>query len=339
MKAATFMGPGEIGIADYDRPEPPPAWVRIGISAAGICGTDLHFLEAKRFANNGIRPGHEVAGIIDAVGDDVDMETGTLVTVEPVIGCGECHPCGTGFPNRCPDFRLFGLSEPGGLAEYLNVPAQLVHPLPADLSPEIGALTEPMAVCSRGIRRGQVAVGNRVAILGAGAVGLQTLIVARAAGAGEVFVTARYPRQAELARHLGATAVFPDGQALFDAVGNQTVDVVIETVGSSADTLTEAVRVARPGGRIVMLGIFDDSPSIPGLDFAVRELTLVGSSCYGRENPVSDFALAARLVSDHRDTLSELVSHRFSLDQVTKAFATAADKSSGAIKVEIIPGA
>lgn len=338
MKATVFTGPNGVSVAEYVKEDPPPGWVRIGISAAGICGSDLHFLAAHSFPNQGMRPGHEVAGFVDAVGDGAAIDTGTHVTVEPLMGCGTCRPCNTRLPNRCRDFRIFGVTDPGGLAEYLNVPADTLHAMPADLESAVAALSEPMAVCCRGVRRGEVRFGDRVAILGAGAVGLLSIVAAKAAGASEVLVSARYPRQAELASLVGATRVFSSGAALLDAAGNEHIDVVMETVGGTANTLTEAVRVVRPGGRIVMLGIFDKKASLPGMEFAVRELTLTGSSCYANDSEVGDFAMATALVRRHRDVLAELVSHRFSLDQVRQAFHTAMDKSAGAIKVQVMPG-
>lgn len=224
------------------------------------------------------------------------------------------------------------------MADYFDVPAACLHVLPDALDDNVAALCEPMAVCVRGVRLGGVGIGDRVAVLGAGTIGLLSILVARNAGASEVFVTARYPRQAELARALGATRVYEDRDALLDELGDQLVDVVIETVGGHADTVAEAVSIARPGATIAVLGVFAGSASFPGLDFIGRELTMVGSSCYARDRRVGDFALATDLTIAHENQLPELVSHRFALDQVVDAFAAAADKSGGAIKVQVMPG-
>jgi threonine dehydrogenase-like Zn-dependent dehydrogenase len=337
MKAAVFSGRGAIGVAERKMPEPAPGWVRIGVSAVGICGSDLHIYGGAIGDPTGLQPGHEVAGVIDSLGDGVTLSVGTKVALEPITACGKCFQCATGHRNRCAEHRLFGVTARGGMAEYLSVPADGLHVVPADLNDNVAALAEPMAVCVRGARRARIELGARVAVLGAGTIGLLSILTARDAGASDVFVTARHPHQQALARALGATRVFGNIDEMTKDVGPQSMDVVVETVGGKSDSLTEAVDVAARGGTIAMLGVFEGSPRIPGLPFADRELTLVGSYCYARDARVGDFAYGASLLSKHRDVLDALVTHRFTLDEVAKAYATAADKTSGSVKVQIEP--
>jgi L-iditol 2-dehydrogenase len=334
MKAAVIRGRGVIEVIDRPLPEPQPGWVRLATRAVGICGTDLHLFNGRLADATGLQPGHEVAGTVDAAGEGVDLATGTAVAVEPLHACGVCFHCRTGSPNRCERRRLFGVSARGGMAEFLTVPASCLHAVPADLDAHVAALAEPMAVAVRGVRLGGVAAGDRVAVLGAGTIGLVSILAARVAGASEVIATARYPQQRELAKVLGAAHTYPDSSALLAAAGGQ-VDVIIETVGGHADTLADAVAIARSGATIVMLGVFDGAPAIPGLPFSQKELTLVGSNCYGRERALGDFALATRLVGEHRTRLAALVTHRYALDEIAAAYATASDKKSGAVKVQI----
>jgi len=335
MKAAIFQGTESIGIRQRDLPDTPPGWVRLAVTAAGICGSDLHLYHGNLGPNKGIQPGHEVTGIVDAVGDDCSISTGTRVALEPILGCHSCHFCNVGAANLCPDTRLFGFALPGGLAEYVSVPEAALHVLPQDLNNKAAALCEPIAVCIRGMRIGDIAPGQRVVILGAGSIGLLSILTARAAGAAEVLITARHPHQQELAAALGADRIYPSAEALLKEIGEQHADVVLETVGGSADTVTEAVRVARTGGRIVMLGVFDSDPKLPGFQFFQKELTLAASNCYGREATVGDFALGTELVTAHAGLLEQLVTHTFALDQIAEAFATANDKSTRSIKVQI----
>jgi threonine dehydrogenase-like Zn-dependent dehydrogenase len=337
MKAAVFGDGGSIGIKERDLPEPEPGWVRIAVTAGGICGSDLHVMHSALGNPKGIRPGHEIAGLIDATGDDTVIETGTHVAVEPILGCGACHHCHVGRANLCGETRLFGIALPGGLAEYVCVPETLVHRLPEDLDKSSAALSEPMAVCVRGARIGRVSMGDRVVIIGAGTIGLLSILTARHAGAGEVLITARHPHQQALARALGADRVFDGAASLLAEVGDQHADVVVETVGGATDTLSEAVQIARTGGRIAVLGVFSGTPSIPGMPFFSKELTLAASNCYGREAELGDFALGAALATEHADLIRPLVTHTFSLDEVEKAFATAEDKSTRSIKVQIQP--
>jgi alcohol dehydrogenase len=140
-----------------------------------------------------------------------------------------------------------------------------------------------------------------------------------------------------MATALGADAVFDSSSALLHAVGDQHVDVVVETVGGRADTLAEAVSIARHGARVVLLGVFDGDCRLPGLAFFTKELTLRASNCYGRECHQTDFAIATQLVDKHCGALGALVTHQFKLDQVAEAFATAADKATHSIKVQVQP--
>jgi len=337
MKAAVFSGPRTLNVVDRNMPEPAPGWVRIGVTAVGICGSDLHIYGGIIGDPTGLQPGHETAGVIDAIGEGVTLATGAKVAIEPITSCGVCFQCRTGHRNRCVDHRLFGIKARGGMAEYMTVPEDCLHLLPGDLDDNVAALAEPMAVCVRGVRRAQIDVGDRVAVLGAGTIGLLSVLTAREAGAGEIFVTARYPHQRALAKALGATEVFATIDQLIESLGPHSMDVVVETVGGRSDALTEAVNVAAPGATIAMLGVFEGSPRIPGLPFADHELTLVGSYCYGRDARVGDFAHGTTLLTKHRATLPDLVTHRFKLDEVARAYAVAADKSSGSIKVQIEP--
>jgi threonine dehydrogenase-like Zn-dependent dehydrogenase len=337
MKAAAFADPGSIEIIEAQTPELPPGWVRLSVASVGICGTDLHLLHGMMGDRRGIQPGHEVSGIIEHVGDGVALQSGTRVAVEPAHGCGECHHCQSGFPNRCAKLTLFGVTTNGGMADLLAVPAQCLHPIAADVSLTMAALCEPLAVCLRAARLADIGPGDRVAILGAGSIGLVAIVAARAAGAEEVYITARHPHQQALAQAMGADRVFANGRDAAAALGNENVDVVIETVGGEADTLTEAIYLARPGGTIAMLGAFAGTPEVPAFVFMAKELRLVGSNCYGHDGPHGDFALATQLAQKYQDDLLPLVTHTFALDQVAEAFATAEDKSTRSVKVHVQP--
>ena len=328
MKAAVYQADGSIAAQERDLPEPKPGWVRLAVTAGGICGSDLHIMHGGLGSPAGMQPGHEIAGLVDALGDGATLTTGTQVAVEPIVGCGGCHHCHVGRANLCGDVRLFGIALPGGLAEYVCVPESLTYALPRDMAAATAALSEPMAVCVRGARIGRIGLGDRVAVIGAGTIGLLSILTARNAGAAEVLVTARHPHQQELARALGADRVYDGAAALLSDVGDQYVDVVVETVGGSNETIAEAVQIARTAGRISMLGVFTGSPALPGMAFFSKELTLAASNCYSREAEHADFALGTELAVRHASLIAPLVTHTFGLDEVAKAFATADDKSS-----------
>ena len=338
MKAAVYSEDGSISLREVEIPELRDDWVQLAVTAVGICGTDLHIKNGALGSPAGIRPGHEVAAVIDKCGSDVQLASGTAVVVEPVLGCGGCIHCQSGCPNRCPTKDFFGYSLPGGLAEIMQVPASLVQPVESKLAPGISALSEPMGICVRGARRASVQPGQKVAILGAGSIGLLSILSAYEAGAKEVAISARHPHQQELAHSFGASAVYANSDELLKENGDQYFDLVIETVGGSASTLAEAILMARTGGTILLLGAFLDEPTIPALRFMTHELTLVSSNCHGHDGEKSDLLQATELVRKKADLLEALVSHRFALDQVAEAFAVAEDKSQGAVKVQLHSG-
>jgi threonine dehydrogenase-like Zn-dependent dehydrogenase len=223
------------------------------------------------------------------------------------------------------------------MAEYMTAPAASVYPLPQGLTGADGALVEPLAVCVRGVRRAGVELGDRVLVLGSGTIGLLSLLTARAAGAAEIAVTARHPHQQAAAEALGANAIYSSSEEAGKGLGESWPDVVIETVGGHAETVKDAVRLARPGANIGLLGIFDRDTPLPGLDFSTKELSLVGSNCYARAGMRSDFDVAVSLLAHHIDDVRRIVTHRFALDEVNQAFQAAADKGSQSIKVAIDP--
>jgi L-iditol 2-dehydrogenase len=337
MRAAIWNDKGTLDVVERPVPAPRPGWVRLAVRSAGICGTDLHFYRGSFPSPAGLLPGHEVGGVVDLPGEGVEMAAGTPVAVEPLVTCGRCAHCLTGNYNRCPQRQLLGVSGRGGLAQYMTAPAASLHPLPEGVPPEAGSLVEPLAVCVRGTRLAEVGLGMRVLILGAGSIGLLCIVTARAAGAAEVHVTARHDGQRAMARALGADGVYGSAEEAARELGERAIDAVIETVGGKATTLAEAVRLVRPGGTIAMLGVFDGDTSLPGLDFSLKEVRLVGSNCYGRAGATSDFAVAVGLLRAHLPDLQALVTHRFPLERINEAFATAADKSTGSIKVTLAP--
>jgi len=337
MRAVIWNAKGTLDVAERPVPEPRPGWVRVRVSAVGICGSDLHFYRGSFPSPAGLLPGHEVGGLVDLAGDGTEIKVGTPVAVEPLVWCGRCPQCLTGNYNRCPQRMLLGVTGRGGLAEYMTAPAASLHALPPDVPPEAGNLVEPVAVCVRGTRLARVGLGARVLILGAGSIGLLSIVTARTAGAAEVHVTARHASQRDKARALGADAVHGSAEDAGRELGERAVDVVIETVGGRASTLADAIHLVRPGGIVSMLGVFEGDTPLPALEFSLKEVSLVGSNCYARFGAGSDFSAAVSLLRARLGDVRSLVTHHFALERVNEAFATAADKSTGSIKVTLAP--
>jgi L-iditol 2-dehydrogenase/L-idonate 5-dehydrogenase len=344
MRAARVRGPQQFGIDEVPVPEAGAGEVRVHIEACGICGSDLHF-HRDALHPVGHTPGHEMCGVVDALGPGVDeLAPGDRVAVEPLSSCGECAPCRAGRDNVCRAMKVLGIHGPGGFAEYVVVPARRLFGLPSDLDPAIGSLTEPVAVSVHGLARGGFEKGQRVLVLGSGAVGLVTILAARHLGAGEVWASARYDVQARSARDMGADRVLMESEADPTALARlgreRDVDLVVETVGGRADTLRAAGAAIRPGGTVSVLGMFLGAVEVDPFPLLLKEGTLAWSNCYDRQGAgPADFETAAALVADERERLSRLLTHRVPLERIAEAYRLASDKRSGAVKVSVLPGA
>ena len=342
MRAAVVSSPKKWEIIEVPRPEPGEGQCRVKIEACGICGSDLHFMHHNMF-NPAFAPGHEMAGIIDAVGPGCDgLQEGQRVTVEPIVGCGQCRSCQDGQHQTCRAMQVLGFALPGGFSEYVVAPAKGLFPVAQDLDPSVVAMGEPVAVSVHGLHRGGFEPGHRVLVLGAGTVGLVTMLAARAMGASEVWASARHAHQAELATTLGATRVLTEEEAdpgKLAALSMQVdFDVVVETVGGSADTLRAACAAVRPGGRVSVLGLFDSSPTLEPFMLLLKEGTLCWSNCYAHPTKDdADFATAVKLLDDERELLARMATHQLPIDDIGEAFRLAGDKSSGAVKVHVRP--
>ena len=226
----------------------------------------------------------------------------------------------------------------GGFAQYVRIPTYAAYRLPASLDYEVGSLTEPLAVTVHAVRLAQVGLGDRVLVLGGGTIGLLSVAAARAAGASDVWITARHPQQRTAAEALGANRVFTGSDVSSELTAEATdnpPDVVIETVGGNADTINEAVHLVRAGGTVAVLGVFTINPTFSALSLMVKEVRLIGSLTYGRPGWRSDFEVALQLLAAAPQRYQQLITHRFPLRDITRGFETALDKRLGSIKVTI----
>lgn len=315
MRAARVSG---TAIDVVDVAEPSGDGVTVHVRATGICGSDLHLLASGAF--DGRILGHEIAGVTD---------DGTVVAVEPVNACGRCAACADGDEPRCPEAtaRLIGIGVDGGLAERVVVPPHLIVPLADGVRVEDACLVEPLAVGVRAVARAGVGPSTRVCVVGGGSIGLAAAVVALAFGA-RVDVVARHDHQLAAAERLG-----------IGPAGDQPYDVVIEAAGSES-ALADAISRCAPGGTVAIPSSYWEAVRIPPMQLGLKEISLVPSSMYGRTTPEGrDVAVAAGILAQTPEIASALVTHRFPLDGVSEAFATAADRASGAIKVAIEPQA
>jgi threonine dehydrogenase-like Zn-dependent dehydrogenase len=333
MRRAQWSSSG-VDLVDIDPGPVPDGWVRLQVTGCGICGSDLHFYRGMRagvlspadFAS----PGHEIAGTnLDGGGGLADA----VYAVEPWINCQDCPECLSGATNLCETGAFLGLMVSGGLASEVDVPSRLLHPVDAGVDAAVASLAEPWAVAVRAVHQARLTeIDERVLVLGGGTIGLLCGVAARDR-VGRVGITCRYPHQAALAERFGLEAVA--SASVDDWATEHRPGVVIETVGGEADTMAEAVRCARTGGRVVVVGVFAAPRPTDYVQVLWKELEIVGSKIYGTVASGSEFGAAVRRMGSVSSELAALQTHHFGLDQIMEAFRIADDKSSRSVKVTI----
>jgi L-gulonate 5-dehydrogenase len=312
MRAAVMVEPQRMRVGEWPTPRPEAGEVLISVGAAGICTGDLHIYHGRNpYARYPQVCGHEIAGVVAAVGEGViRCEVGQRVVVEPFIGCGRCYPCRIGRSNCCTTLTILGVNRAGGFAEYLTAPATHVHIVPEGLTHTLAALAEPIAIAVQACRRGQVEAGDFVLILGCGPIGLALIEVAQMRGA-RVIAADLLADRLEFAVRLGAETLCADDslrQAILDKTDGEGVHVVIEATGS-IKALEQTADLVASGGRIVIVGLMKEGQraAFPALDFTRKEMTIVGSRA-----SIDCFPESLHLIAEGRIKLAEAISE-FSL--------------------------
>ena len=341
MKAAQFYGGKDIRVETVPDPTPEAEQVLVQVEAAGICGSDLHGYH--RQPDKPLSPrigGHELAGQIVDIGKDVtEHKAGERVAIEPISPCNNCPECYNGYYNICANLRHAG----GGFAEFMVARTSNAYSLPDTVSAEGGALAEVYAVAVHAVNRAMVSPGDHVAIIGSGPVGLTIAQVADIAGATSIAVLGKPDAPVQIANEVvGAVPINVDKTDAVEVVmewsNGRGADVVFEAVGGTANTLEQATQIAAKRGRVCMVGGHGAPLTFSERFARSRELTIIWSFCYGRRGGKTEFQIAIDLLAAGKLDPSPLVTHRFSLNEITQAFAVAAGRDEhGSVKVLVMP--
>jgi threonine dehydrogenase-like Zn-dependent dehydrogenase len=304
----------ERGIEVVEVPEPAGDGVRVAIRSAGICGSDLHLID---FGPMPFPLGHELGGVLD---------DGRVVAIDPNDPCETCDQCRDGHRHRCRSMpqRARGTGVAGGMADAIVVDETALVACPEGLSPGDACLVEPLGVAVHGLRLAGAAPEHRVAVVGAGSIGLAAVAAAGPVAA-EVGLVARHDHQRVAGERLGAT---PGCSGEYD--------IVVECAGTS-EALATAADLCRPGGTVLFLSTHWAPVTIPGIPALMKELAFRWAITYGAHDGGRDLDDAAALLATNPTIAEVLVTHRFPLDDAAEAFRVAADRASGSIKVVLEP--
>jgi 2-desacetyl-2-hydroxyethyl bacteriochlorophyllide A dehydrogenase len=334
---AVVTQPGKIEFRDRDLPEISPRDVLIQVKAAAICGSDLHIFKGKHpSAPLPAAVGHELAGQVLNVGRDVTrVKEGDLVTIEPVIACGVCEFCRRGSYHLCIHISFQYRQGQGGFTPYFVVNEDRAFRLPPGMTCLEGALIEPLSVALHAVKKSRMGFGQSAAIFGAGAIGLLTLLLAKRASGGRMFIADIHPMRLQKARELGAYRAIDNRledaiQVILDETDQLGVDRSFEAVGIET-TLVQSLQTLKKGGVATLLGIFENPQvQLPANIFMQREITLSGSQGYNW-----DFQDSLTLLENGAIDLKPLITHCFPLEKLQEGFETLLDPASGAVKVVV----
>ncbi len=313
-----------------------PGEVLVEMSVSGLCGSDKAGVHGEHaFMKPPYYPGHEVVGVVVAAADGVDnVEVGDRVTIEPTLVCGHCKPCLHKMENLCENLQFFGCGyREGGMADVFSVPAARLHIVPKDFTDYQAALIEPLATPVHAVRLAGDLTGRTVAILGAGTIGLLTLIAVRRAGAAKILSTDTLAKKRDLALALGADVVVDAGiddlAAVVRGELGESADFVFDCVANQA-TLGEAIKMAIKGGTVVVLG---GPRKLATVDLPViqeYQIRIQGAATYCWE----DFETAIGIIGGDDFDANRFITATFPLPRAAEAFA--AITAGGEVKILVV---
>lgn len=337
MKASRFLGNKTFAVADLPTPHAGPGELVLRNQVCGVCGTDVHIYHGEPGSadvNPPVVLGHEYSGEVVEVGEGVTgFAVGDHVTVDPNIYCGHCAYCQNGKKQLCPSMEAIGVTRDGGFAQYSRIPASQAFKLEPTVPWEAAAMAEPLACCLHGIDLAGIQVGDKVCVVGGGAIGLLMVQLAKLSGASQIVLSEPNEKRRQVGLQLGANAALdptrPDAQEAFAQVLGGGANVVIECVGN-VPAVKSAFQFAGKGATVLLFSVpkVDATFDLPLFDVYKKELTIKGSFV----NP-DTHARAVALINSGKVDFDPIITHRFTLDQLPEAIAM--QMSDASIKVVV----
>ena len=330
--------PGRIAVEAADIPAPGPDEALVRTIVAGVCGSDLHAARGRHpFVPLPYRPGHEVVGVIETAGSAVKAGApGQRIIVQPYLPCWACKMCTSGRENLCENLQFFGCGyRQGGMADYFTLPADRLHPVPDALDDQAAALIEPLSTPVHAVRLAGDVAGRAIAVLGAGTIGLFTLAVLRAHGAGRVVTTDPLPAKRGRAAALGADVTIdastPDVAGQVRRALGGSADIVFDCVAIQS-SLDQAIAIADKGGTVVVVGVPPREVTVPLPIVQDHQIRIQGSATYLPE----DYRESIGLLRRGAVRTADFVTAIRPLGQVAEAFELAS--SGDHVKVLVTAG-
>ncbi len=329
MKAIIYEGPNSISVKEVSMPNVPEGWALVKVNCCGICGTDLNIYGGGHpRATAPLIQGHEFSGVLQQ--NTKKFKKGTRVTAYPLLSCGECQPCQSGNEHVCNTLKLLGIDCDGGFAEYVAVPEEKLFALPDNISDELGALIEPIAVAVHAIRETGYVSGDNAIVIGAGTIGIATAITLRNFGSNDVVIAETDESRANLAKDLGFKVINPIvtdlhtfGQEYCSAGG---FDWVYDCAGVQpiANVLLDLVKVR---GHIVIIASYKKPAELPLFKGMAKEIDIRFCRVYR----MKDFDIAIKIAND--PAYKKIITNVIEPDLAQKGYDLLFTKGTGAIKV------
>ena len=337
MKASRFLGNKTFAVTDLPTPHAGPGELVLRNQVCGVCGTDVHIYHGEPGSadvNPPVVLGHEYSGEVVEVGEGVTgFAVGDHVTVDPNIYCGHCVYCQNGKKQLCPSMEAIGVTRDGGFAQYSLIPASQAFKLEPTVPWEAAAMAEPLACCLHGIDLAGIQVGDKVCVVGGGAIGLLMVQLAKLSGASQIVLSEPNEKRRQVGLQLGANAALDptrtDAQEAFAQVLDGGANVVIECVGN-VPAVKSAFQFAGKGATVLLFSVpkVDATFDLPLFEVYKKELTIKGSFV----NP-DTHARAVALINSGKVDFGPIITHRFPLDQLPEAIAM--QMSDASIKVVV----